>query len=203
MRKIFLIKLFFLCIVFIAGTKNVFSQQNPILGNFFIYEKNGKVYLSWQIVAGSTCNGIQIYRSNDGLNFSKVGEIAGICGSSSSAVSYNFTDEKPEPNKINCYRLELGGNGSSKILSVEIINIENGYQIRPNPVVNTAKIYFDNDNNEERQLSVYDANGHMVSESTTEKDFFDFSVGNLPFGIYFFTIAYKDTVKVSGKIIVK
>ncbi len=95
-----------------AITAHVYAQHNPIPGNFSLFENNGKVYLNWSIVSGSTCNGIQIYRSTDSVMFTQVGNIPGICGSSSSAISYNFIDDNPVKNKVNYYRLELGNNGS-------------------------------------------------------------------------------------------
>ena len=204
MRKRFFIKLFFFCITFVIAAKNSFSQHNPILANFSVFENNGKVFLNWQIVAGSTCNGIQIYRSSDSTNFIQIGDIAGICGSSSSAVSYSFTDENPQPNKINCYRLELGGNGSSEILSVEIIDIvSGGYQIRPNPVTEQAKIYFSNDSHLPMNFTLTDINGNLAmrKENITD-DFFIFNRQGLSSGLYLFTIDYNNTVKVSGKIII-
>ena len=123
-----------------AATANVFAKHNSIFDNFTVFENNEKVYLNWTIISGSTCNGIQIYRSTDSISYFKIGSIAGICGSSSTATNCNFTDNNPEKNKFNCYRLELGGNGTSEILSVEIIDIESGYQIRPSPVIDKAKI---------------------------------------------------------------
>ncbi|MBA2421837.1 MAG: hypothetical protein H0V61_01240 [Chitinophagales bacterium] len=50
-------------------TAHVFAQHNLILGNFSLFQSNGKVYLNWYIVSGSSCNGIQIYRSTDSVMF--------------------------------------------------------------------------------------------------------------------------------------
>ena len=107
--KFKIIKLF-LCLLLQAATANVFAQHNSILDNFTVFENNENVYLNWTIISGSTCNGIQIYRSTDNLSFTQIGSIARICGSSSQPRNYAFTDNNPEKNKFNCYRLELGGN---------------------------------------------------------------------------------------------
>src|SRR5687768_12462136 len=82
------------------------AQGSPILGKFSLSESNGQVALDWQIVAGSTCNGIQIYRSTDAVQYSQIGNIAGICGSITEAVNYFFTDTTPVKNAINYYYLE-------------------------------------------------------------------------------------------------
>ena len=187
-----------------AATANVFAQHNPILDNFTVFENNGKVYLNWTIISGSTCNGIQIYRSTDSINYIQVGSIAGICGSSSTAVNYNFTDNNPEKNKINYYRLELGSNGSSEILSVEIIDIESGYQIRPNPVIGKAKIYFDNNTKLQHQLFIYNLNGFQIFSSTTKEDFFELNTETFLTGIYLFTISTEGNFpKATGKLMVQ
>ena len=188
----------------LSATANVFAQHNPILDNFNVFKNNGKVFLNWTIISGSTCNGIQIYRSTDGINFMQVGSIAGICGSSSTAVNYNFTDNNPEKNKINYYRLELGNNGSSEILSVKIIDIESGYQIRPNPIIGKAKIYFDNNTKLQHQLFIYNLNGFQIFSSTTKEDFFELNTETFLSGIYFFTIETEGNVpKAKDKILVQ
>ena len=193
-----------LCLLLLTATSNVFAQHNPILGNFTLFENNGKVYLNWSIVSGSTCNGIQIYRSTDNINYTQIGSIAGVCGNSSIAVSYNFTDTNHEKNKINYYRLELGNNGSSEILSVEIIDIESGYQIRPNPIIGKAKIYFDNNTKLQYQLFIYNLNGIQVYYSTTKEDFFELNTETFLSGIYLFTISTEGNLpKAKGKIMVQ
>ena len=181
------------------------AQQNPILGHFSVFEGNGKVFMSWQIIAGSACNGIQIYRSTDSLHFIEIGDIPGICGNITTAQDYNFTDYEPEINKINYYRLQLGNNGFSEIIAVEIIRLEiGGYQIRPNPVSANAKIYFDNNKMTEHTFVLYNISGKIVSTITTKEDFFDLQASNLFSGLYFFSITNDNSIeKAKGKILIQ
>jgi len=204
MKNAFSLKLLF-CFLLQAATATVFAQQNPILGKFNVFESNGKVYLTWSIVSGSTCNDIQIYRSTDKINYTQVGGIPGVCGSIYNAVSYSFTDENPVKNKFNYYRLELGYSGSSQILSIEIIDFENNnYQIRPNPVIGNAKIYFDNNSKHTHQISIYNLNGAQVFSSSTNEDFFDLNTETFLSGMYVFTIASEGNApKVTGRIVVQ
>jgi hypothetical protein len=182
-----------------------FAQHNPVLDNFLIVENNGTVFLHWIIKSGSTCNGIQIFRSTDGKQFTEIGSIAGICGGNSSPTPYDFTDNNPVKNSTNYYRLELGGNGTSEVLSLEIIDIATGgYQIRPNPVSTNAKIYFDNNKKAEHQFVLYNISGKIVTSITTKEDFFDLNASNLFSGLYFFSISNDNyTEKVKGKIIIQ
>lgn len=127
-------------LVFLAGTRLV-AQETTILDNFTAIKNDGKIYLRWVITSGRTCDGTRIYRSGEQIHFTQIGDISGICGSSTSPVPYDFIDENPLKNQRNYYRLESGNNGFSEIVSLESIGFENkGYQVRPNPVITQAQI---------------------------------------------------------------
>ena len=205
MKGVNSINLFLTSIFLYACIQSTFAQSHPILGKFYISENEGDVYLNWSIIEGSTCNGIQIYRSTDSTNFSQIGEIYGVCGSVSFEQPYDFTDNNPVKNKVNYYRLELGNQGFSQIVSVEIIDIEsNGYQIRPHPANSETKIYFDNNTNREQQLILYNMNGIEVFTSTTKEDFFLLKTSFLQSGLYFFTISISGNPPTAqGKLLVQ
>jgi len=192
-------------VLLIMSCYSCFAQNNAILGNFTLFEAQGKVTLAWSIVKGSTCNGINIHRSTDGLHYVQVGEIPGVCGSSSEPLYYSFVDENPKKNSINYYKLELGNYGDSQVLPIEIIDIENnGYQIRPNPISSTGRIYYDNDRKEVHQLIFFQLNGAVLLDILSEQDYFDVDVSSFTAGIYLFTISaiQPDVVKSTGKVVV-
>ncbi len=185
-------------------TANVCAQVDPFLDKFTVVENNGKVYLNWTISSGRTCKGTQIYRSTDGINYFQIGKIDGICGSSSSPVNYDYTDDHPIKNKVNYYRLELGGNGTSESRSVEYINFESGYQVRPNPIIDKARVYFENKTKREHQLSMYTLNGIQVFTTSTNDEFFEISTGTLISGMYLFAIFTDGNVPTArGKLVVQ
>ena len=70
----------------------------------------------------------------DKINFNQIGEISGICGSKFEKISYSFEHPNPIKNRINYYRLALGGLGFSDTISIEILDFKYGYQVRPNPM---------------------------------------------------------------------
>ena len=190
-------------LISVIGCK-AFGQTNPILGHFFASEKEGEVILSWEIVAGSTCNGIQIYRSTDGLSFSQIGDIPGICGNISFAQDYIFTDLNGVKNKTNFYKLRLGSNGYSPVISVEIIDIDkNGYLIRPNPITESSRIYFSNETFTESLISIYDLKGIVVYSNITQNDFFSIDGSHFNSGIYIFSISVSGNLsKIKGKLVI-
>ncbi len=182
---------------------NLLAQGNPILGNFALTESNGSVYISWTILAGNTCDGTRIYRSTDGVNFFQIGEIVGICGSATGAVGYDFTDDSPVKNSINYYRLELGLSGYSNTLSIEIIDIgKNGYLVRPNPIVNDGRIYFENPKSQSHTLELFNSDGRKVFETNSKDRFFQLSNSIVPRGYYVFNISGNE-LEVSGTILVQ
>ena len=179
---------FFLLLIFYALPGKLLAQHNPVLESFTATQTNGKVFLTWVMSSGSTCNGIDILRSTDSLSFYPIGNIAGTCGSITIPVTYQFTDDSPAKNKTNYYRLNLGGNGSSQILSIQIIDITNGYSIRPHPVNNNALIYFPNPSNKQHQLTIYNQHAQKIKTLTTLQNYFPLNATPLPTGTYLFTI---------------
>jgi hypothetical protein len=196
--------LLFLFFCFATAVRS-YGQTNPILGSFSANDNNGEVYLSWSIVAGSTCNGISILRAGDGIDFKEIGNIAGVCGSSSSEVNYSFTDTNPLKNAVNYYRLELGFSNFSQIISIEIIDIEsNGYQVRPNPSTDFSTIYFENSKRQEYQFELHNLAGMQVMSSLTKDDFIQVNSSILGSGVYFFKISLPANLpKVKGKMMVE
>lgn len=181
------------------------AQIHPMLGKFLASRIEGnKVLLSWQIVAGSTCNGIKILRSTDSLNYEQIGEIGGVCGDVSFAQNYDFTDDNPVINLTNYYRLELGNFGLSQRVSIILVDLGlQGYQVRPNPLSTAGQIFFENSEKAEHTLRVYNQKGLELQTQTTEEDFFKLNILQLKSGIYYFTIAPKNkAIKATGKFLV-
>jgi hypothetical protein len=180
------------------------AQKSPILNYFHAIPAGDKVNLRWEIQEGNTCNGIEIHRSVDRVNFYEIGEILGICGNLSFAQSYEFSDEAPVYNTINYYRLTLGFSGYSEIASAEIIKINKvGYQIRPHPLISTAQLYFSNSSKKEHSLNIYNYQGVQVYNLSTVTDFFTLDRRELNPGNYFFIIIDdKNNPVTRGKLLV-
>lgn len=195
---------YLLLILFFLTVSGAHAQQNAILESFSGIENSGKCYLTWVISAGNTCNGIKIYRSVNQLPFEKIGEIPGICGNSSSSQQYTFIDLHPAINATNHYLLELGGDETSQVVSVNVIDLsDQGNQVRPNPVITDAKIFFNNKNKIPHYLNVFTMTGSFVSMQTTSSDYFNFRAPETGNNLYFFTIEDgNQKLKTSGKLVI-
>lgn len=180
------------------------GQETHILDRFSITESEGSVFLSWTISLGNTCQGTNIQRSTDSINFSEIGRIAGVCGSTEKAESYTFEDVAPVKNHQNYYRLELGLTGFSEVLNVEVIDLGNaGLQIRPNPATDQVTIHFENRQREEFLLEVFDQHGMLIQTASGSQEKFSLETSHWPTGIHFFRLASRESSEIQiGKFLV-
>lgn len=183
---------------------SAFGQNEDVINGLNASEFNGKVLVTWSIKQGNTCNGVQILRSTDSINFTQIGSIEGICGSSAEEIQYSYTDLNPIVNTINYYRLSLGGVGFSWIVQVEVIDVgEENYDLNPNPITAESTLYFNNDLGKLLTISFYDSNGQLSSELSTTSESLKIIEVQLESGIYFFTISESNSESiVKGKLLV-
>ncbi len=190
-------------LIFVTGF-SAQAQEFDILDYMNISNLKGDILLDWQITHGSTCNGIKIYRSVNNSAFVQVGEIDGICGHSSRPVRYIFKDENPVKNQLNSYRLDLGGYGNSEAVGIEIIDFEaKDYQLRPNPIVSTSKLFFNNERHQAAQVHIFDAKGIALPILTTRTSVVNINAENYHTGFYFFNVVIENQLITSGKFIVQ
>ncbi len=166
------------------------AQRHPILDKLEVYESGGKVFISCIISAGNTCNGINVLRSTDSVEFTLIGQVSGVCGSNDFPVTYDFVDDNPIKNKPMFYQLEFGGFAPSDILRIVIIDYNsNGYQIRPHPSDDRALIFFENPSNAEFTITLFNSSGKAVLQVLSPANYFDLNLTNIPSGLYAFRIS--------------
>lgn len=179
----------FLLIFSFLFTVNAFAQNEDVIEYLSVSEFNGKVLISWSILQGNTCNGVEILHSLDSVNFSEIGNIEGICGSSQESIACEYTDTSPEPNARNYYRISLGGIGFSWIVGIDIVALgKNASIVRPNPINEASELHFDNESNSEFSLNVYSDNGIFVHSEDTMSDNFTLKKSDYSSGIYFYIL---------------
>jgi len=180
------------------------AQEGIVQLRFSAAESNGKVFLDWTMNFGETCNGIDIARSSDSLNFTSIGGIQGICGSPTDSVRYSFLDESTVANKTNYYRLFMGNLGFSQVVSVEVTDLEGkSSQVRPNPISNTGRIEFSNDRNRNHTLEILSRSGQIENRLTTREEFFTLDASSLKDGFYIFRILDENSSLISaGKLVI-
>lgn len=202
MRRIYKICLF----AFMALAMPMLHAQTEILvENFSLFEDEAEINLTWILKAGSICNGVEIQRSLDGTNFERVGRIPGVCGDVTSPVRYDYIDETPVLNRINFYRLLTDDLIISPVISIEVVELgKGGSLVRPNPVVDESRLYFDNARNEVHHLALFDQRGNLVREQESFLEYFLIDGKTLGPGLYFFQIRKKEElVTVRGRLLIQ
>lgn len=180
-----------LLIVFFFKLLTADAQLGDTVVNFRAEELNGNVYLTWSVKQGFTCNGIDVYRSIDSVHYTKIGDIEGICGSSAASIAYDFTDQFPEKNTRNFYRLSLGGVINSHAISIDIIDIyANKYLIVPNPVNFESNLHFENASSALCVLTTMDGRGVQLISETSTGEVFQLHADDYASGTYWFRIDY-------------
>jgi hypothetical protein len=162
------------------------------------------VVVTWEIESGNLCSGVQVEHSSDSINFTSIYDYPGVCGSSTANERYSFSHTNPISNAKNYYRINLGTNGISEVLSITFVKVEeNGYALFPMPLESGSKIYFSNDNNETVAIAIYNSSGAIAYQSKPTKTN-EFNLGNipLPIGLYHFIIIMADKKSVEGKFVV-
>jgi len=103
----------------------------------------GNVALSWQTAQEENTDRFMIQRSGDGINWETIGTL-GAAGSSSSELSYAYTDAKPLPAQ-DYYRLilvDLDGSLTYSPIAVVNSSVSNSIRIFPNPATDHVNISF-------------------------------------------------------------
>ncbi|MHC1776111.1 MAG: hypothetical protein AB9834_11930 [Lentimicrobium sp.] len=178
------------------------TQPHTLLQDFSGYQQDNQIFLRWTFRGGSLCEGTRVERSSDGLVFSQIGEISGICGSPDAAITFNFTDSFPSPNALNYYRLELGNFGYTSTLPVEFLKInENGFVVL-STFSGQTDILFQNLPGRTGEAIIYSSDGRRLSTMAVNGKRISLPDGRFPSGVYLLLLAFSDNTSLSGNFII-
>lgn len=160
------------------------------LREFNAIQSGNGVELSFIIAGGNTCNGIDILRSTDSLNYYVIGDIAGICGSPTEDTRYSYTDRNPVPNARNFYRLDLRTLGYAGQVSVFVLYFEEErILLFPNPVSDRSSVYFAALQSELNDVHILDRMGRFIkSYPDIRGNYFELNREGLVPGSYIISI---------------
>ncbi len=184
--------------VLYTGALNTYAQSRIQALTATQYNQN--VIISYLISAGNTCSGYQILKSNDSLNFNVIYDYAGICGESSKAQNITFSDEYPEKNKKNYYKILIQPSDYSDAISVFFVDFsEQGYLLMQNPITTNLSILSNSDSS---ILKIYNQTGNLIQSLTpNEKGLYQEDISSLGSGIYYFAIENAKGKPLHGKFI--
>lgn len=144
------------------------------LTSFHAYKEKGKGVLRWSTTSGNDLSYFEIQRSEDGMNWTKIGEVFRALNTSGEKdIIYSFTDENPSSG-VNYYRLKQVLSGHKFILSkTAVIHFSGNPSARsvyPNP---TKDFVYVKDLSLNETILVFDNMGKLLirqkARSATEQ----------------------------------
>lgn len=153
--------------------------------------------ISWKTTSEENANRFEIYKSDNGANFVKVGEVAAT-GFSQSLQSYSFVDQA-NSESATFYRLKLvdndGASAWSKIVSIAATNASTTkvQSVYPNPTQGVLNINFSQLSESSFNVQIIDAFGKVFqqvsSDEVSDINALSFDVTDLATGIYFVKVS--------------
>lgn len=183
-------------------SSSVAAQEHPFLSFYALTELEGGIRIDWTILGGSTCDGQEVERSNDGLSFSAVHRIDGLCGDPFIPRSYGWFDPAPPEFSIVFYRVKLGFDGYSSVKSVRFDQLtESDHRFFPNPATDQATLVLNLPASASVDLLVVDAQGHMVWElKNNSGPRISLLLAALPAGLYTW-LAVSNEQRITGRFV--
>jgi hypothetical protein len=177
------------------------QNQHPILRSFTAFKQPTGVLLRWVIKGGQQCQGVKVYRSEQDLLFKQISHVEGICGSATEDETYTHFDNSPTSNTYNFYRLEMGFQGFTDTITVFFEDFgAKEHLVQTNYRDGSYRILYNNDNNKEAILRVFDLSGkELIQETSTNSDV-TFDATGLRAGIYVFRISGVSETDIHGKV---
>ncbi len=192
-------------------TTTVTRQSAPLpvsLINFTAKVEGERSKIEWATSSENNNNRFEVEVSNDGLNFRKIGTLAGS-GTSNQQNKYFLYDQHPS-NGVNYYRLiQYDNDGKSQELGVKVvtfkIEVNWSASVFPNPVTNEVNLVINNYNGKQIQVLMADMNGQVVHQEkinmVTGKNSYRLNLNKeMAAGQYIITI-YGDGLKEAVKVL--
>lgn len=135
--------------------------------NFTAKVEGERSKLEWVTASENNNNHFEVEVSNDGINFIKIGTLAGA-GTSSQQNKYVFYDQHPSIG-INYYRLiQFDHDGKKQDLGVKVVNFKIDVKwkvsVYPNPFINDVNLVLNNYNGTKIQVLMADLNGKVIHQ---------------------------------------
>lgn len=176
--------------------------QDGFIGDFKAKQVNDNIQISFTINAGNQCSDVEIERSIDSVDFQTLYSLPGICGNASADATYFHSDPSPYKNVTNYYRLKIGFQGFSRIISVQFFAPDkDGYLLISNPD-GSATLLFDNNTSAVYNFELFSMDGRLTQFITgITGNHLTVHKNNSAQGIHFFRLKKENEKTITGKLI--
>jgi hypothetical protein len=180
------------------------SPAQGIVRDFSVRQVSAGLQLSFTVVAGNTCLGIGILRSDGSTPFTEIGFIGGVCGSTSEDVFYSYVDSHPLVNRQGYYKLDLEILGLSGVVAARFLDYgSDGVIAIPSVSSGLFNLYFANPTSLPVRARIHDLSGRTVRDVRFPSgSVLTIDLSNERRGLYIFDIQLGSTDVYRGKLIV-
>ncbi len=141
------------------------DDEHPFIKSFDLTVLDGRILVAWTMQGGSTCDGSEVLRSTNGVDFTAMHRIDGICGDAQFDVPYTWMDDAPPEFSTVYYRIRLGPEGVSSIKSVDFDQLITSEQrFFPSPMRDEATLLLNVPASARVDLMIFDMSGRIVWE---------------------------------------
>lgn len=168
------------------------SAQHPILASFELVQVDNTVQLTFGILGGASCNGVQWERAGADLDFETIASISGVCGGSEFTEYYSLVDEAPLTGEVSYYRLVLGSQGRSQERTFLFVELDDGVKLYPNPSSDVVNLRFSNPSQKLVKIRVFDITGSLVFEDLSQNGEYQLKVSGLARGVHLLQVQTED-----------
>lgn len=187
-----LLKYVFLLVVMTNLFIEKTSAQHSILASFELVQVDNTVQLTFGILGGASCNGVQWERAGADLEFETIASISGVCGGSEFTEYYSLVDEAPLPGVVSYYRLVLGSQGRSQERSFLFVELDDGVKLYPNPSNDVLNLRFSNPSQKVVEIRVFDITGSLIFVDLSQNGEYVLNVGDLARGMHLIEVQTED-----------
>jgi hypothetical protein len=193
-----------------GGVILVPSSIFPIEWKSFMGQNIGKSNkLNWVTATETETDYFELERGFDGINFEGI-ILVGAAGNSTSENYYNWIDENPLSG-VNYYRLKLwnldGSFEYSNIIALDVIDQNSDATFYPNPTTGIVTYTFEETENDNLQIEIFDAIGKKVLEkdeiSRTGLNLIQIDLSDFVTGTYNIRVKHERTGKSNIQMIIK
>jgi hypothetical protein len=141
------------------------DDEHPFIRTFTLTVLDGRIHVAWTMQGGSTCDGSEVLRSTDGVDFITAHRIDGICGDASLDVPFSWMDDAPPEFSTLSYRIKLGNEGFSSVKTVDFTQLTSSDQrFFPSPMRDDATLLLNVPASARVDLLIFDMGGRIVWE---------------------------------------
>ncbi len=165
--------------------------------NFDLQADNGFVTIRWEVIAGYTCQDVEIWRGNDSLNLKNIYTYAGICGDDDSNKVYQYIDKPATNGRFYFYQIKVF---SEKSLVKKVLNLSDDViNFYPNPMTDFLNIVY-SPNSKMDKIEFYNSQGKLTCAFENIKPSQKLDVSKWGSGVYLYRAYFKNQIT-SGQVV--